>query len=401
MSNCVENNLYCNGCGACFCICPTHAIKIELSQFGFFKPVLDKKKCISCGRCLQICTKFKTNYPKTKEFTEFPLYAGWSLDKKTQSETSSGGIGFEIAKWAINNNYKVVGTIYDEKEENAKTAIASKIEDIEAFKGSKYLQSYTADTFKTIIESKDKFVVFGTPCQIAGLRMLAKKNNCEDRFILIDFFCHGVPSYLLWTSFLKWFKDKKHVSKITGIQFRNKKYGWHNHTMKIDTENKSYYLKRKDNPFYTLFCSNFLLNNACYLCNSKMSFYFADIRIGDFWGSPFDDREDGVSVIALFSDKGKSLIENLEQEKKITLIRQSHNICMKNQVSFNKFSFNLYQQKQSMLNLLKAGKDIMFVAKEYVKTIPLGKKILLAVINTMPDFIIRKIRKIYHIYKEK
>ncbi|MEA4968735.1 MAG: hypothetical protein VB048_11550, partial [Bacteroidaceae bacterium] len=82
-------------------------------------------------------------------------------------------------------------------------------------------------------------------------------------------------------------------------------------------------------------------------------------------------------------------------------IRQSHNICMKNQVSFNKFSFNLYQQKQSMLNLLKAGKDIMFVAKEYVKTIPLGKKILLAVINTMPDFIIRKIRKIYHIYKEK
>lgn len=401
MSNCVENNLYCNGCGACFSICPTRAIKIELSTFGFYKPILDKTKCISCGKCLQICTKFKTNYPKTKEFTEFPLYAGWSLDKGTQSETSSGGIGFEIAKWAINNGYKVCGVIYDAESKNVKTAIASNLKEIEAFKGSKYLQSYTAEIYKTIIESNDKFVVFGTPCQIAGLRMLAKKNNCEERLILVDFFCHGVPTYLLWNSFLKWLNEKKKITDIKNIQFRNKKYGWHNHTMRIDTVNKSYYLKRKDNPFYTLFCSNFLLNNACYLCNSKVSFYFADIRIGDFWGSPFDDREDGVSVITLFSQKGNALIENLKKENKITVIPQSHHICMKNQVAFNKFSFNLYQQKQSMLNLLKAGKDIKFVEKEYTKTIPLWKKILLMIINAMPDLIIRKIRKIYHYYKEK
>ena len=401
MSNCVENNLYCNGCGSCFCICPTHAIRIELSPFGFYKPILDKTKCISCGKCLQICTKFKTNYPKSKDFTEFPLYAGWSLDKKTQFETSSGGIGFEIAKWAINNNYKVAGAIYDVKEETAKTVIASTLAEIEAFKGSKYLQSFSADTFKTIIESNDKFVVFGTPCQIAGLRMLAKKNNCEERLILVDFFCHGVPTHLLWKSFLKWLKEKKNITKITGIQFRNKKYGWHNFTMKIKTENKDYYLKMKDNPFYTLLFSNFLLNNACYLCNSKSSFYFADIRIGDFLGSTFDDREDGVSVISLFSDTGKIILDSLEKEKKIILIPQKHNICTKNQVSFNKFSFNSYQQKQLLLNLLKTGTDISKIEKEYLKFLPFSERIFLIIKNFIPNFIIRKLRKLYHYYKEK
>ena len=54
MINCIENNLSCAGCSVCYVACPTKAIKIELSQDGFYTAILDKQKCIDCGKCLKV-----------------------------------------------------------------------------------------------------------------------------------------------------------------------------------------------------------------------------------------------------------------------------------------------------------------------------------------------------------
>jgi len=401
MSNCVDNELYCSGCGVCFTVCPTNAISIDMNKDGFYSAKLDQNKCTNCEKCLKICTKFEINYPKLKNFTELPLYAGWSLDKTVQYETSSGGIGFEIAKWAINNNYKVAGVIYDVTEEQAKTVIATSLKEIELLKGSKYLQSFCADTFKQMINSKDKFVIFGTPCQIAGLRMLAKENKCENRLILIDFFCHGVPTYLLWQSFLKWLKEKKNVNQIHNIQFRNKKYGWHNFTMQVKTQTQPYYLKTKNNPFYNLFFSDFLLNDECYLCKTKSSFDFADIRLGDFWGSAFDNREDGISAISVCTNAGKNILDELKTDKKIILLPKEHDICIKNQSSLKKsYSNPPYKEKQLLMNLLKNKIDISKISKEYSKMLPFKKRIFLIIKRLIPNYAMIKFRKFYHCYKE-
>lgn len=390
MSNCVDNELYCSGCSVCYAVCPANAITITTNVDGFYSAILDKTKCINCEKCLQVCTKFETNYSKSKDFKELPLYAGWSLDQKTQYETSSGGICFEIAKWAINNNYKVAGVIYDAIEERAKTVIASTLSEIEHFKGSKYLQSFCADTFKQIINSKDRFVIFGTPCQIAGLRMLAKENNCENRLILIDFFCHGVPTYLLWQSFLKWLKEKKNINQINNIKFRNKKYGWHNFTMQINGQT-DLYLKKRNNPFYTLFFSDFLLNNACYLCKPKSSFNFADIRLGDFWGSTFDKREDGVSVVIPISQKAKDLINDLP----IILEKQSHKICSNTQSVFK--NNNIDSAKRDVLfNMLKNNQKINKLIIKYKNMLPFNKKAVLLLKQLLPSSILFIIRKQYH-----
>ncbi|MBQ1272693.1 MAG: Coenzyme F420 hydrogenase/dehydrogenase, beta subunit C-terminal domain, partial [Clostridia bacterium] len=40
------------------------------------------------------------------------------------------------------------------------------------------------------------------PCQIASLDRYLKIIKKRDKFLLIDFICHGVPSYLLWERYI-------------------------------------------------------------------------------------------------------------------------------------------------------------------------------------------------------
>ncbi len=390
MTNCIENNLHCSGCSACYLVCPTKAVKIDLSEDGFYIAILDKQKCINCGKCLKVCSKF-VDINKKNKFENLPLYASYSLDKSVQESCSSGGIAFEIAKYGLNNGYKIAGVIYDYNQQKAKTVIVDNLKDLELLKGSKYLQSDCSQTFNEIIRSKDKFIVFGTPCQIAGLDLVAKQNNCRDRLILIDFFCHGVPTYLLWNKFLEYIKTDKKIGNIESLSFRNKKYGWHSFTMKLN----DFYMKENKNPFYTLFFSNLLLNDNCYNCSTKSSFDFADIRIGDFWGATFDNREDGISALIPITNKGKNIVEILKQNNKIVLLEQTHNVCYKSQSAFKQYSVN-QNIKTKLFNLIKQNNDITDIVKEYIKSLPLKKKIIFKLKQFLPIALKQKVGLVYH-----
>ena len=390
MSNCIENNLPCSGCSVCYTICPANAIKIELSKDGFYNAILDKQKCIDCGKCLKVCPKFIDN-PSINKFEDLPLYASWSLDSSVQQSCSSGGIAFEIAKYGLNNGYKIAGVIYDYTEQKAKTIIVANLNDLELLKGSKYLQSDCSKTFDEIIKSNDKLIVFGTPCQIAGLSLIAKQNNCRDKLILIDFFCHGVPTYLIWNKFLEYIKKEKKIEKITNLNFRSKKYGWHNFTMRVN----EFFIKENKNPFYTMFFSNLLLNDACYSCKTKGSFEFADIRIGDFWGATFDNREDGISTLIPITNKGKGIVETLKQNNKFSLLEQKHNVCFKAQSAFKQYSINK-NIRTKLFNLIKQDNNINDIVREYFKSLSLKNKIFFKLKQILPIALKQKVRLLYH-----
>ena len=91
--------------------------------------------------------------------------------------------------------------------------------------GSKYIQSYTEEAFKRIKRKEQKYLITGTPCQIDSFRRYIQRFHCEDNFVLLDFFCHGVPSMLLWKKYTEWAEKK--VGKITYASWRNKWTGWH------------------------------------------------------------------------------------------------------------------------------------------------------------------------------
>ena len=326
----------CYGCGVCATVCAKQIICIELNGDGFYEPrITDESKCTNCGLCLDVCAYSHDDLSLKDRCLK--SYGAWSKDEAVRRKCSSGGVGFELGRTLIGEGYKVCGVRYNAEANRAEHYIATTVEEMIPSIGSKYIQSYTVDGFKAI-DLKQKYLVTGTPCQIDSFRRYLQKFKKEDNFILMDFFCHGVPSKLMWDKYVKWAETK--VGKLTYVSWRNKFTGWHDSwAMAIDgTEHgepvnwhesynlliggkKSFLNSRlsQGDMFYRLFLSDACLGKACYeKCKYKYDHSSADIRIGDAWGSHYKDDEKGVSVAISFTEKGN-------------IILRQCNICRENQ----------------------------------------------------------------------
>ena len=227
----------CFGCGVCAIACPKKIIDLRLNKKGFYEPFLfDESKCIDCGLCLSVCS-FNHDDTALKD-PQLKSYGAWSKDPKVRRKCSSGGVAFEIGKTLLNDGYKVCGVKYNIDANRAEHYIASNLVELISSVGSKYLQSYTIPGFLNI-NKKEKYLVTGTPCQIDSFRRFIQKFHCEDNFLLMDFFCHCVPSMWAWKAYIKMLEPK--IGKVTYASWRNKfAYGWHDTwLMGIDGEKTS------------------------------------------------------------------------------------------------------------------------------------------------------------------
>ena len=316
----------CYGCGVCATVCTKRIIDIQLNDNGFYEPkITDVGKCTNCGLCVSVCSYSHAGLALKN--ASIQSYTGWSKDEAVRRKCSSGGISFELGRKVIGDGYAVGGVKYNIDSNRAEHYIATTIEELIPSIGSKYIQSYTVDGFREI-DLKQKYLVTGTPCQIDSFRRYIQKFKKEDNFILMDFFCHGVPSMLLWRKYVEWAEKK--VGKLTYVSWRNKFTGWHDSwAMAIDGEeqgepvnwHESYNLLLRERKsflnsrlsqgdmFYRLFLSDVCLSKACYeKCKFKYDKSSADIRIGDCWGSTYKDDENGVSAIITFTEKGDELL---------------------------------------------------------------------------------------------
>lgn len=339
----------CYGCGVCASACPRKIISLSLNSDGFYEPHIEvQDQCIECGICVEVCAYSHTDISLEHDFLK--SYAAWSKDVAVRQKCSSGGIGFEIGRYLIGKGFKACGVRYNVELGCAEHYIASTIEELIPSIGSKYIQSYTMDGFKAI-NRKEKYLVTGTPCQIDSFRRYIKKFRCEDNFVLLDFFCHGVPSMLLWQKYASWAEQK--VGKLTYVSWRNKFTGWHDSwAMAIDGElngetvdwhdsynflirgKKSYLNSRlsQNDMFYRFFLSDTCLGKACYeSCKYKCDKSSADIRIGDLWGKEYGKDEKGVSGVIAFTQKGESLLRQCN----CVLESQPMNIVAEGQMKTN------------------------------------------------------------------
>ena len=323
----ISNIHDCCGCGVCATVCAHQIIEIKLNEDGFYEPVMtDGGKCTDCGLCVDVCSYSHEGLSLTDSCIK--SYAAWSNDEKVRRKCSSGGVGFEVGKALIEKGYKVCGVKYNPESNRAEHYVAKTIEELIPSIGSKYIQSYTVDGFKTI-NRKEKYLVTGTPCQIDSFRRYIRKFRCEDNFVLMDFFCHGVPSMWVWKKYTA--DVEKITGKITYASWRNKFTGWHDSwAMSMDgektgekvnwhdsynvliREKKSFYNSRlsQGDAFFRLFLSDSCLGKACYdKCKFKYDKSSADIRIGDLWGKTYQENEDGVSAAIAFTQKGEDALK--------------------------------------------------------------------------------------------
>lgn len=318
----------CYGCGVCSTACSKHIIEIGLNEHGFYEPhITDTSRCTDCGLCTEVCSYMHDDLSLKNACIQ--SYAAWSNDKLVRRKCSSGGVGFEVGRTLIENGYKVCGVRYDAEKNRAEHYVATTVEELIPSIGSKYIQSYTIDGFRAI-DRKQKYLVTGTPCQIDSFRRYIRKFRCEDNFVLMDFFCHGVPSFWVWKKYVE--MVEKTTGKITYASWRNKFTGWHDswaisidgeeNGEKVDwhdsynvliREKKGFFNSRlsQGDAFYKLFLSDACLGKACYeKCKFKYDRSSADIRIGDLWGKTYESDEDGVSAAIAFTEKGDEVLKS-------------------------------------------------------------------------------------------
>ena len=304
----------CFGCGVCAAACPKQCISIELNKSGFYEPIVDINTCINCGICLKVCS-FKNDF----EIESMPIscYESWSKDHKVRHNTSSGGIGFELARMFLNKGFQIIAARYNANKEIVEHYIATDGDSLTQSMGSKYIQSYTLNALKAL-DLKRKTFISGTPCQIASIRRWIRLKNVEENFVLMDFFCHGVPSALAWKNYLAIYREI--TGKLIHVSWRDKDTNWQDSwAMKLSGEKGNIHIRRSEGDlFYSFFLGGWCMNPACRKdCKFKYNKSSADIRIGDLWGSKYEKDKEGVSACVAFTDKGEKIVQSLESCTKI------------------------------------------------------------------------------------
>lgn len=319
-SNSKNNNIKeldkktCTGCMACKNVCHKNAIIIKENNEGFKYPEIDENLCINCGLCKKVCpvlTKLQENE------NEIKVYSCKNKNEEVRMKSSSGGIFTLIAKYIIENNGIVFGARFNELLEVVHDYIEN-IDDIELFRGSKYVQSYIGDSYKKVREflNDNKKVLFtGTPCQVEGLLTYLGKDY--DNLYTQDFVCHGVPSPKVWRKYLEY--KKYDGSYPININFRRKDIlGWSNYQVSYKYSNKEENIHHDNDPYMKIFLKNLSLRMSCFNCKFKKIKRKSDITVADFWGinnvKPEMNDETGISALLVNSKKGLEIFENIKED---------------------------------------------------------------------------------------
>ncbi len=304
----------CTGCQMCSAVCCHNAIQISLNDEGFYSPIVDDSLCVGCGLCINVCAKYDSAIIKTTEdqLADTQLYAAKAKDINILKTTTSGGVADILAKCFIEQGYKVVGVRYNSINNKAEHKIACTIGETDEFRGSKYIQSYTVEAFQYVVKhaKQEKIALFGLPCQIYAMDRYLNRRGVRDNCILIDMFCHGCPSMLVWDKVSSDLKKRMNTEIFSSVKWRSKSRGWGRFLLEITSvEGKIYKSSPSDNAFYEFFFSNQLLKASCKECKFRSTLAYADIRLGDFWGKAYKTNTKGVSAISVISKRGKNVME--------------------------------------------------------------------------------------------
>lgn len=308
----------CTSCQLCGAVCTRQAIQIRLDAEGFYRPYVDSKLCNNCGLCTLVCYKYDSNIHTTTEqgLNDKPLLSAWAKSDDILADTTSGGIGDILAKQLLADGYKVVGVVYNEDKIRAEHKVAVNEDELNLFRGSKYIQSYTFDAFKEIIGNcrNNKYAVFGTPCQIFALNKLATQRKVRENFCFVDLYCHGCPTLYSWTKFQDEIKRKTKTRTFDKVTFRSKLRGWGSFNVVVEADGKRFSNGKYHDKFYELFFCDQLLNEACHDCQLRSTLEYTDIRLGDFWGKKYLNNRRGVSAVSVSTPRGKEAIEKIKSD---------------------------------------------------------------------------------------
>ncbi len=358
----IQHKQDCCGCLSCVQKCPKQFISIYEDEEGFLYPKVDNSICIDCGLCEQVCPVLN----QAEEHKPIEVFAAKNPNEEIRKESSSGGIFTLLAEQTIDSGGVVFGVKWNEHFEAVHAYTETK-QGLADFRGSKYVQSQTGDTFKqaeAFLKQGRHVLYSGTPCQIAALKLYLKKEY--DNLLTVDIICHGTPS----PGVFRWYLSeelqmtaarqnnkklelsnpstitsiakadilaKEQGLKIKDIRFRDKRLGWKNYHFTFSLVNISTSAQTSishpfhENTFMRGFLKDIYLRPSCYACPSKSGKSGSDITLADYWGinslMPELDDDRGVSAIIVNTEKGQNALHSTDAE---VYTAPYEDICAKN-----------------------------------------------------------------------
>ena len=300
----------CAICGACINACPVDAISLDKVHLDFRYPQINEDICIHCNRCEKACPILGN---KGKPDEGDPVaFAAKSENDPMRMRSSSGGVFYELADQMLRDGGYVCGAVFDE-EFHVKHILSNAKEDMLRMMGSKYAQSdvgYCYREVKDVLEKGCKVLFSGCPCQVAGLRTFLGKEY--PNLVLVELICHGIPSDHMLQTYIG-MQERKYGARLTRMEFRNKKKGWHNSSVRMEFgHHRTYSKPEAADAYMNGFLGSVTLKPTCYQCHFRNFTAGSDIILGDFWGAevelPVDDNK-GISAILVNSGKGMDVLD--------------------------------------------------------------------------------------------
>jgi coenzyme F420-reducing hydrogenase beta subunit len=311
----------CTGCGVCAAACPNNCIDLLPDYEGFVYPVVDRDKCINCRLCINVCPinsgkkDLVNNDEVNLRSAPVSVFASWHLNEEIRKESSSGGVFTALAQNILERGGAVVGAAFDDQF-LVRHILVENPDELHRLRGSKYVQSeIPLNIFSQIgdrLEKRIPVLFSGTPCQVAGVLKIFEKS--ANSLFACDLVCHGVPSPLLFKSFLEHENKVQEKLPLKSVSFRNKAKGWKKYTLQLVWEHQEKNFKQSES-YMAAFLKNYSLRPCCYNCKFTNTNRPGDLTIADFWGvkekyPEFDKENKGTSLILVNTPKGQSWLDD-------------------------------------------------------------------------------------------
>lgn len=328
------------------------------------------------------------------DYSGLKAYSGYFKDNNELLSCSSGGAATAISKLIIKKGGIVYGVGYSDDFYQAEYKLAETIEQLDQFKGSKYVEVTkkirVGDTYESVYShvikslTSDKLVLFiGLGCDVSALIMMCKSKNINIKNLYtVNLICHGPTYKEVHTQYLE-FLEKKYNSKIINFTVRFKKDKWQPIYLHAEFKNGKVY----EVPFYDPYECDYgnafriYLKKSCYNCHFKGPNHKSDITVGDYWGIKQEMpgyNKNGVSILFTRTPKGEELLSELSYVgfevfsadiENALLNNKRYYTCVKKDEYYDKFETDLKEKglHYAVTRWVGVDKIIINKTKRFIK----------------------------------
>ncbi|MEG0797453.1 MAG: Coenzyme F420 hydrogenase/dehydrogenase, beta subunit C-terminal domain [Acidaminococcaceae bacterium] len=313
----------CVGCYACANRCPKQCITLTADAEGFVYPRVDSAKCVECNLCVQVCPLLKTN----NEQVTPQVFACLNKNAKVRASSSSGGTFTLLAEAILRQGGSIFGAVFTQ-EFKVQHTVANTCQELEAMRGSKYVQSQIGTTYvqaEQLLRSGKPVLFSGTGCQIAGLKGFLRQAYAN--LWTVDIVCHGVPSPKVYQQYLQELSAEAGEA-ITKVNFRDKKTGWQGFKFIVETAHQQFAATKQEDPYMRAFLNNLSTRPSCAACKFNNQRSVADITLADYWGVatklPAMDDNQGTSLVLVNTPQGQELFDRISASLVVAVSTYEH-----------------------------------------------------------------------------